>query len=312
MTDPASGWFDQHRWWIRTDNADPTAVQIASAHESHHRQLQHATSHGTVTVCLHRVAQSQPESDRGRVVADLVQVSTAVHEAFATWCSITALGHPRSVLDPYPAYLRHYDTINNLITEVQSPYVRFHTVHAIARVCMQTPIADIALNIGLDQFLLADIPRRYHPDHRYTLLRRNPPDWETLQHQLTAVTHDHPEINELLNATILRAELFATSLHDAWQTVNEIVYNYIAGHLANLGTDTITHNGHLTTGEPPHRIPNRLRTQPATQRPIKGGINRTSSSSQHRIRRIHQRPTLTRPNPHQHTLRVNGCRYRNR
>ena len=73
----ASGWFDHHGWWINTGSAEPASVLLASAHESNHRQLEHSTTFGAVTLTMHRLAVVTGDADRRRVVAGLVRCSFA-------------------------------------------------------------------------------------------------------------------------------------------------------------------------------------------------------------------------------------------
>src|SRR3954454_24826221 len=48
----ASGWFGHDRWWLHLPGDDPKSAQFASAHESHHKQLQDSTSYGALVRVL--------------------------------------------------------------------------------------------------------------------------------------------------------------------------------------------------------------------------------------------------------------------
>ena len=245
----ASGWFDQHNWWVQSHGADPSSILLASAHESNHRQLQYSTVFGALTLTMHRLS-NRTDDGRSTIVSSFVKCSEAVHEAFATWCSITALGRLRADLADYSLYLRHWDAADRLVGGIESPYIRFHAVHAIARVCMQAPTAQIALDVGLDRLGLCDVAEKHRPDHRFVLLRRRPPSWNAAIAELGRIADDDAMLQELIERPELAADSFDTSRHEHWQTVNRVLYQHIADHLTVFGCETVPHEGHLEWTKP--------------------------------------------------------------
>jgi hypothetical protein len=243
-SDAASGHFDHHGWWINAGSADPDSVVLASAHESNHRQLQHSTAFGAVTIALHRLGTDSRFPASRAVVGDMVRSSETIHEAFATWASLTSLARSRDELTAYPLYVRHWDAMQRCVKELPSPYLRLHAAHAIARACMQAPVAEIAVAVGLNNMTLADLSERLRPDYRFRLLRRHGTNWQAANPRLDAAAED-PEIEELIAAPSLTAELFGSEHHERWEHVNTILYDHIATVLASHRCPTIAYDGHL-------------------------------------------------------------------
>jgi len=64
VTEAAWGGFEHDGWWIHQPGDSVRSTQFASAHESHHRQLQDSTSHGAVAHVGARLAGARlPEID---------------------------------------------------------------------------------------------------------------------------------------------------------------------------------------------------------------------------------------------------------
>ncbi len=240
----ASGWFHHRGWWIDASGADAGSVELASAHESNHRQLAASTAFGNLTLVLDELADAAGDDNVRQTVVDLVSVSEATHEAFATWASVTALGRPVDALAGHPGYLVHWRAAARLVAGLPSPYLRLHGVHALARACMQGDVARIALDVGLDRLVLADIPRALRPDDRFRHLRRTGIDWTTAIAVLAARAPGDPDLARLLSAPDLTAGLFGVEHAERWTLVGEELYRAVA---EALGPDrpTLGHDGHL-------------------------------------------------------------------
>lgn len=242
----SSGWFGNDGWWLHLTGDDPDSAQFASAHESHHKQLQDSTSYGCLTRVLAELGQEAPLSRFDAVAAQLTVASEHVQEAFASWLPAAALGWSRDrLLDAYPAYERYFDAMAGIVGGLSSPYLRFHAAHAVGRACMQTTAIDEALGVGLDKFTLADLRHRDLPNARFATLRRDQPDWTEVSNDLALKAVSDGTLRLLIEAPDLRADLFAPALADVWQLVNETLYDLVARQLQRTGLLTIDHDGHL-------------------------------------------------------------------
>lgn len=245
-----SGWFDQHRWWIDAGLSPADAVVLASAHEADHRQLQFSTAYGTLVLTLVGIARESQDPDCLRRTADLIRCAESVHEAFATWASLTSVGRSPDALNGYDDYHRHWKAMQRLVQDIVSPYARFHAAHAVARVCMQPPVAEVALDVGLDRFALSDLPESHRPDSRFRILRRVGIDWSPFTEALTDPGDAHALVGRLLDSERLTADLFDSANHPAWDLVNRLAYAHVAAELASRGCPSLDHDGHLAWGPP--------------------------------------------------------------
>jgi hypothetical protein len=229
------GWFDYEGWQIESDDA--RAVQFASAHESHHKQLSDSTIWGALTRVLLRFPDISRATPFNRAAA-------APQEAFATWGPMASLDWSvEDVAATYPDYVKHWQAMDRAIGTIPAVYLALHAAHAVARSCLQPPITDIVLDVGLATITIGDLPRRLRPDHRFAVLQRHPVDWAVTRAQIDAeVTDDRwPALRE---APTLTAEMFATALEPVWSAVNEIVYAACTQRLAEHGCATLPNEGH--------------------------------------------------------------------
>lgn len=241
-----SGLFTPESWHLHLPGDDPRTAQYASAHESHHYQLQNATVFGALIRVLFALHKATGENRYRTTVAQLTTVCRHVQEAFATWAPAAALGWSRDELAAaYPAYAWHFDAMDQLVAPVTSPYLRLHAAHALSRACMQPPILDSILAAGLGKLTLADLRQRQFPDTRFAMLRRRGIDWRDAVQAASGQLTRAPGGAELVSAARLGAELFELRHDELWQAANEIFYNAVAGQLARYGAATIGHEAHL-------------------------------------------------------------------
>jgi hypothetical protein len=244
--EPASGGFDHDGWRLNQPSDDPRSAQFASAHESHHKQLQDSTSHGALARVYHELAGRTGRADLRELAGRLTAAGRTVHEAFATWLPASALGWSRrEVVGAYPDYGRYFDALDALVDSIASPYVRFHAAHAICRCCMQTGIAQTALDAGLERFSLADVRDRDLPDARFAVLRRHPPRWDEAVAALARHAEAEPRLAAAVEAPVLTADLFAVENEDAWNRANAAVYDAVSAALAARGMPSLDLDGHL-------------------------------------------------------------------
>ncbi|WP_033443433.1 hypothetical protein [Saccharothrix sp. NRRL B-16314] len=227
---PASGSFDHDRWHLVQPGDDPNSSQFASAHESHHKQLQDSTSFGAVARTYHALWMATGAREHRETAGALTRASSLVQEAFASWLPALALGWDRDrVVRNYPGYRAHFDAMAEVVASVDSPYLRFHVAHAVSRACMQTSVIERVLDVGLANFSLADLRERELPDIRFGLLRRHLPDW-------SAHVPADPRLTALVEPATLTAEMFDPALEELWVLVNEAVYDAAASALGGDGT----------------------------------------------------------------------------
>lgn len=237
-----SGWSGGGGWRIRTPHDDPRGVEFASAHESHHRQLANSTTFGGLTAIL-----TKPVDVPGRGVASsMVAVSRQIHEAFATWAPATALGWTLDKLTgAYPSYARHYNAMQSLVGPFESPYLRLHVAHAIARACLQTTCVETALTVGLDRFSLADIRVTGHPDRRFEVIRRVGLNRDLLTGEVERVVGGDHGWSETASSPALTADMLSPERTGLWEIVNRTVYAHVCDLLREAGCDTLGHDDQL-------------------------------------------------------------------
>jgi hypothetical protein len=247
--DSAWGGFDHDGWWIRQPGDDARSAQFASAHESHHKQLQDSTSHGALAAVYFDLAKTTGDETPRAQARLLTDQSRNVQEAFASWLPARALGWSRDeVAAAYPQYVRHYDAIDRLVAGIASPYLRFHAAHAVARACLQTTVVQQALAAGLSSFAAARLRSRDVPDNRFALLCRRPPDWSPVCERLVAApaaSGPAAVLRRLAAADRLTVELFHPENEPAWSLANQAMYDVAVQALAGAGCVTIGLNEHL-------------------------------------------------------------------
>ena len=235
------GWFAYEGWLLGGVRESGKADQFASAHESHHKQLADSTAFGLLCRAL-RQLESTEAARRARAFN---RTTAPVQEAFASWTPATAIGWTRNDLyAAYPAYAGHWDVMDRITSLAPSPYLAVHAAHASARASMQAPVIDIALQVGLRDLELADIPRRLRPDHRFATLQRHPIDWKALVARIDAALVADPRWAELQSARSLSAEMFSSPVRTIWATVNDTVYAAFAEILDANHCPTLTNEGH--------------------------------------------------------------------
>jgi hypothetical protein len=233
---PATGSFDLAGWLVRQPRHESDSTLFASAHESHHRQLQNSTSYGAVTRVFHGLAVHTGDEHYQRLVEALTKASERIQEAFASWAPTLVLGWSRDrLVADYPVYEWHYAAMDDIVSGIHSPYLRYHAAYAVARACMQTTVIERVLAVGLRKFAVADLRERELPDSRFTALRRQPPPWDE------AALLSTERLGGLADARQLTPALFDTALASQWQLVSEAMYRTVA---AAIPGNTLDIEGH--------------------------------------------------------------------
>lgn len=239
-----TGWFLQSGWWVEGAGAHPRADLLVSVHEHYHHRLQNSTSFGAVTYLLGRIAEITGDTERKVASDHFTDACRRTQEAFATWASITALGRGPAELDGNPAYRAHFDDLDFFASGLEGAYLRFHLAQAIARACMQSRAAEVALKRGLRSLELGDLRNSDRPDHRLRLLRLAGFDFRPAVEAAlrSGATSDH----EWMLGPELAAWMFGPARSDLFQSVNAICFEAVASVLERLGCPTLSTDGHLS------------------------------------------------------------------
>jgi hypothetical protein len=230
----STGSFLPDGWHLHEPGDDPRSAQFASAHESHHKQLQDSTSHGAVARVYYAMASASGEERYLLLARQLTEASERVQEAFASWGPAMSLGWGlRQLAAEYPGYRPHYLAMEGIVGSIASPYLRLHAAHAAARACMQTTIIEQALQAGLADFSVSKLRHRELPDSRFAALRRRLPQWDNC-----ALPDTDPRLAWLMGRGELTADMFDREFEDLWIAVNGACYAVAAAALGGtLGTD---------------------------------------------------------------------------
>jgi hypothetical protein len=241
----STGSFFPDGWQLDQPGDDPRSAQFASAHESHHKQLQDSTSYGALARVYFAMARASSDERYLSLARQLTKASERVQEAFASWGPAMALGwNLQQLTAAYPEYRSHYLAMEGIVGSIASPYVRLQAAHAVARACMQTVIIERALQAGLTNFSLSMIRNRELPDSRFAALRRRPPLW----HECTFPDTD-PRLAWLTGRSELTTDMFDREFEDLWVMANGVCYAAAVAALDGSRYNTANYGGTLGTDD---------------------------------------------------------------
>ncbi|WNV85335.1 hypothetical protein [Umezawaea sp. Da 62-37] len=226
---------------VRLTGRDEVLDAIVHLHEVHHCALNDGTAWGVLLHALARVP--------GRPLGDFLDVARKTHETFATYSSTKTVeahyGPSHGVLDAYPAYAPLHDGMTALLAGVQGANRKLTVVTALARVCMQSPVLEFAVDRGVDAISLADVRAVDLPDRRWARLLAGGPEMA----RRVAETADDATASTfgraLLDADIGGEGLNVTSAaeHDEhWRTWEIAAYDAVRHELP--GTAVLDYAGH--------------------------------------------------------------------
>ena len=213
-------------WELRLPSStDPRTARMVSMHELFHGQLNDSSAMGTLLHGLAWVLRSRPDDPSLQaLLRGLVGRCRHVHEAWATWASLSLVGEGApavELLAGNPRYLAWFDRADALAGSLRGGYLRYHAVAAGLRATMQGIELQVALDRGLDRLRLSDLPAAHAPDALLRqLLARRPLDlWQQAFVQARSERPDLPgwdliaetERDPSLYQEVMAAELDETS-----------------------------------------------------------------------------------------------------
>lgn len=257
------------RVMLREDTSAGVA-QMVSLHEGFHSDLDRATDYGCLLTVYGSLALNLPDAHYKKVHRRLLDYARSTHETYATYLSVLFLAvnqvaQPSVLIEALSGYKTHYQLGERLVRGLRGNYLRMHAAMSALRVCMQGPVSQQALAIGLDRFLVRDLGTRNLPDERLRAItefvtgepnfwlsvieqaRSQRPDWR-LWEPILASEQDDSLFNQLLDEDPDEVTAFLLGLfHQA-----------VADRLAEHGLLTLPYDGHLPFIEPLAEAAHRL------------------------------------------------------
>jgi hypothetical protein len=189
----------RHLYWdlaLVGDTVTPT-YELASLHELFHADLDVTTDYGSL-LCAYAFLRRAfgDDSVESSTHRSLGLNSRRTHETYATFASLLAIADPGFdawagfPLQDYEAYVRFGET---LCRDLKGRFFRFHAALASLRICMQAPVTDVALQVGLASFKSRDLPPGMLPDSRLWMVQRITTEPEFWRSTIEAVRRRHAE-----------------------------------------------------------------------------------------------------------------------
>ncbi|MGV1005169.1 MAG: hypothetical protein ACOYEV_10505 [Candidatus Nanopelagicales bacterium] len=163
-------WPRAYELRLRGDNL--AQHHVTHLHEIHHKVLNDDTAWGA----LIHIAARHPGWEG--LLDQLVGSSRIVHEAFASFMAVSLAEQRhsdiRSVLDDYPVYRPLVDRMRRLLARVPPGHRQDLAATGIARLCMSSPVLDLAADRYPEMLSLADILSTWLPDQRFAIISGAP------------------------------------------------------------------------------------------------------------------------------------------
>ncbi|WP_018680638.1 hypothetical protein [Actinokineospora enzanensis] len=204
---------DEHLARLLFDGADDPAAEtgdevvdsVVYIHDTHHRLLNDDTAWG---ILLHALARTP-----GAPLRRFLDATRTTHETFATYSSISiAAAHygdsPR-LYQVYPACAPLFGRMREALTGVAGTNRKLSTTTALALVCMQSPVLELATTRGPAALHLADVRIDDLPDRRWARLLAGGP---ALPHRVAAAAD--AAVAPVFGTAALDADLAGGTLAD--------------------------------------------------------------------------------------------------
>lgn len=226
---------------LRGGGSDTAADALAHVHEAHHGALNDSTAWGSA---LHITARLPGHRDAFLVLLELCR---RVHEAFATYASVSLVRHAKLAdlaVHRYHRYLPALRAVNRFVAAVDSPIRRYLLVTQVARACMQTSVLDeLVANEGVPRSRLRTLDT---PDGRWAwYLRRGTDLAEAAARSADDAALELGDGELVIELDRSAAEGTTAVAHDeVWARWERAAYATLAMELGATGAVLLDFDGH--------------------------------------------------------------------
>jgi hypothetical protein len=247
----------RHLHWDLALAGDTTSVnwQMVSLHEMYHADLDSTTDYGSLLCVYAQLRQTCGESSEAAAVhRGLLFNCRQTHETYATYASMLTIAD--SGFDDWKSYpIRDYAAYAQiglgLCRGLKGRFFRFHAALTALRLCMQAPVTDMALDVGLNTFRLRHLPPAQLPDPRLWALQRitsEPGFWQSAIAEIQSAHPEHPAWPELWETEITDIKftaLFGSGAGELGEILLRGFHSILASRLRALGIPSLEYDGHV-------------------------------------------------------------------
>lgn len=239
-----SGWATPSELRLRLTRTDRAADAFAHIHEVHHLSLNDSTAWGSL---LHVVAEAPGTFDVD--LGLLVDECRTTHEAYATYAAMSIvesmMGPQPGVLTSRPQYESWWRLFANSVALAGGPQRRYLLATALARACMQCPVAEAVISSGPFRFAPSLLRQIDRPDGR---LRRLLTGGGDVFGTAASVADTAVPAAADVDARAVSPLTASADHHDElWTRWEESAYDVLANALADDGASVLAYNGHQDT-----------------------------------------------------------------
>ena len=221
---------------------DRPADTFAQVHELHHRSLNDSTAWGSL---LHLVTEAPAAFVHTET--ELMDACRTTQESYASYAAYSVV---ESILGPQPHLLARwprYEALMRILAEAVSsaggPQRRYLLATALARVCMQCPVADVAITDGPRGFTLSKLRDADRPDGRFRRLMGS----GVLLDAAAEANAASPQASDLDTPEADPLAVVADQWDGVWHEWEVAAYDVLALELRRQGAEPLSYNGHLET-----------------------------------------------------------------
>ncbi len=253
------GRYDSLSWeTMLSDDPHSLKAQMVTLHEGFHADLDRTTDYGSLLTVYAYLAAQLPETRQySDVFNSLIKYCKRTHETFATYLSVFLLtvNAPdaqaeieASLLD----YAQYQRLGERLVHGIDGAYLRFHAALSALRICMQGPVTQRALHVGLTDFRIRDLGTRNFPDERLRVIEQvlaaEPQFW---QHALEEAQRQRPDwpVWTVIHASIGEPALFHQLLEEEHTSTSAFLMTQfqeaLAERLRSHEMESLPYDGHM-------------------------------------------------------------------
>ncbi|RUS63669.1 hypothetical protein EGN72_03230 [Pseudorhodobacter sp. E13] len=217
----ATGRFDHLGWDMHAGGGETNWTSlIASLHETCHFELNQSTAYGALLMAQAYLMRELGGAKQLIRLEGLRDRCRNCHEIYATLQSLMIAQDAGVMRDAFvEAYLDYRDWLEQgeaLIAGLHSRFARMAALAAVIKGCFQTPVLVYATQIGLEDYVVDDLPQDDFPDQRLAILTPMLTEdfWQTAVNDFLTQTED-----DTAKALLTSAETAETSSREADQTL---------------------------------------------------------------------------------------------